>query len=61
MSDNTTTIPCPICKTKIPFNAMGLINGKVFPSCDASISLSNGSKPSIKSTIDKLEELKKLK
>ena len=65
MSDNTSTIPCPVCKTKIPFDAMGLINGKVFqcpdPNCDASISLSNNSKPSIKSTMDKLDELKKLK
>jgi len=56
------TIPCPVCETKIPFDAKELLGGVKFicpsSSCDATIGLASQSKPIVQDTLEKLESIK---
>lgn len=54
------TIPCPICKTAIPFDITRLLQGERFkcPKCDAKITLSSESRPQVQNAIDKLNKIK---
>jgi len=60
MIQQNQNIPCPSCKTSIPFDAKQLMMGVRFqcPNCDASIGLAEESKPVVEQTIQKLETLK---
>lgn len=54
------SIPCPVCNTKIPFDTKQLLLGIKFecPNCKAAIGLAEESKPIVKETIEKFEEIK---
>jgi hypothetical protein len=54
-------LPCPVCSTKIPFDAKQLIAGVQFvcPNCQSSIGLAYESKPLVEDALKKLEELKR--
>lgn len=54
------SIPCPICQTKVPFDAHALISGMKFtcPSCQAVIGLAQESIPTASYAIEKYEDLK---
>ena len=54
------SIPCPVCQTKIPFDTKQLLLGvqSACPNCDASIGLSDGSKPLVQETMEKFEAVK---
>lgn len=54
------SIPCPVCQTKIPFDTKQLLLGIQFtcPNCNASIGLSDESKPLVQDTMEKFEEVK---
>ncbi len=60
MINSEQTIPCPVCKTKIPFDTNQLLQGMQFvcPNCQAAIGLAEESKPLVKETMQKFEELK---
>ncbi|TRD12357.1 hypothetical protein FGU71_11110 [Erythrobacter insulae] len=60
MLTNEMSVPCPDCGTAIPFTPQALINGESFscPSCNASISLGDQSKDTVKAAMDKLDQLK---
>lgn len=53
-------LPCPVCRTKIPFETKQLIAGVQFvcPNCQSSVGLALESKPIIEETMKKFEELK---
>jgi transcription initiation factor IIE alpha subunit len=53
-------IPCPVCKTKIHFDAKQLLLGIQFScsNCLASIGLAKESKEEVKGALDKLKELR---
>lgn len=57
MINQDNTIPCPVCKTPIPFNVQSLMAGVNFscPKCFASIGLSAESVPVVEDTMQKLE------
>nr|WP_319569867.1 hypothetical protein [uncultured Draconibacterium sp.] len=57
---NEQQIPCPVCNTKIPFDTKQLIAGIQFscPNCQASVGLSQESKPLVEEAMKKFEELK---
>jgi transcription initiation factor IIE alpha subunit len=63
MINKDSTIPCPVCKTPIPFDAQSLLMGVSFscPSCSASVGLSNQSRPIVEKTMTELETFKKSK
>jgi|TARA_R110000796_G_scaffold252645_2_gene390159 transcription initiation factor IIE alpha subunit len=54
------SIPCPVCKTKIPFDTKQLLLGVQFvcPNCQAAIGLAEESKPLVEETMKKFEEIK---
>lgn len=54
------SISCPVCSTKITFDAYQLLMGKEFtcPNCHQSIGLTKESKPLIQETMEKLEKMK---
>jgi len=56
------TIPCPVCKTGIPFDTKQLLQGVKFacpnPGCDAAISLADESKELVQKTIETFEKTK---
>lgn len=56
-----TQIPCPICKTPIPFNIDSLIKGEKFicSHCGAAIGLSSNSREQVSDAMKKLEEMRK--
>lgn len=56
----TQSIPCPICKTAIPFEITRLLQGERFvcPKCNAAISLTNESRPQVQEAMDKLNRLR---
>ncbi len=62
MINQEQAIPCPVCTTKIPFDATQLMQGVKFKcpneQCDASIGLSMESKPLVESAMEKLNEIK---
>jgi len=53
-------IPCPVCKTRIPFDTKELLMGIQFvcPTCSAAIGLSKESKEIVEDTMSKLSDLK---
>lgn len=55
------SIPCPVCQTKIPFNATALLQGVSFtcPSCFAVISIAQEALPTANDAMKKFEDLKK--
>ena len=54
------SIPCPDCKTNIPFNLGLLIQGKMFtcPNCGAKIGIARDSVSTVKEAKHKFDELK---
>jgi transcription initiation factor IIE alpha subunit len=54
------SIPCPVCNNKIPFDTKQLLMGVQFicSNCNAAIGLADESKPIVKETMEKFEELK---
>jgi len=54
------TIPCPVCKTSIPFDTVQLLNGVKFacPNCKSEIGLATESKPLVQEIMKKLEQVK---
>lgn len=61
MINKNNGIPCPVCKTNIPFDVNQLLAGVQFtcPNCLAVIGLSKESAPKVEETIKKLKELEK--
>lgn len=60
----TNNIPCPVCKTNIPFDPTGLLKGMKFacPGCQAQIGITNENSAAItKDALEKFEEIKKQK
>ena len=55
------SIPCPVCKTPIPFGIEKLLNGMKFicPNCHAAIGLGDNSRSQVSEAMNKLEQLKK--
>lgn len=53
-------IPCPVCNTTIPFDVNQLLMGVQFgcPNCHAAVGLATESKSLVKTTMEKIEELK---
>ncbi|MCB0707760.1 MAG: hypothetical protein KDC34_20740 [Saprospiraceae bacterium] len=62
-SSLSNSMPCPICKTNIPFDPIGLIKGAQFacPGCQAQIGISGQEVPRAEEALEKLEEIKKQK
>lgn len=60
MINQDNSIPCPVCKTPIPFNVQSLMAGVNFscPQCFASIGLSKESQPLVEEVMEKLETVK---
>ncbi len=62
MINQESSIPCPVCSTKIPFDVTSLLAGVSFtcpnPECKSAIGLTPESKPIVQQTIVKLETLK---
>jgi transcription initiation factor IIE alpha subunit len=61
MINTSSGIPCPVCKTAIPFEIQQLLAGVQFscPNCFASIGLAPESTPVVEETMTKFEKLKK--
>ncbi len=63
MINNESTIACPVCGTRIPFEVKTLLAGISFTcpntECNSSIGLTPESTPIVEQTIEKLELLKK--
>lgn len=60
LKDKIQHLPCPVCKTPIPFTVEGLLKGERFicPNCGAAISLPTDSRGQVEKAIDGLEKLK---
>lgn len=60
---NEQKIPCPICQTKIPFDAQALIRGHKFscPSCFAVIGIAKESVEQATTVFEEFKELSKSK
>ena len=60
--NHNQTIPCPVCKTGIPFETKLLLQGVKFtcpnPGCDAAISLADESKELVQKTVETFEAAK---
>jgi len=58
---NQQSIPCPSCKTNIPFDTRQLLMGVQFvcPTCQAVLGLAPESRGIVQETIDKFDEIKK--
>ena len=54
------SIPCPVCKTKIPFDTKQLLLGVQFvcSNCQSAIGLATESKAIVQETIEKFEAVK---
>jgi transcription initiation factor IIE alpha subunit len=61
MINQDQSIPCPECKTQIPFDTRQLLMGAQFacPNCNIRISLADESKPIVEKTMEKFDELKR--
>jgi hypothetical protein len=63
MINTESSIQCPVCGTKIPFEIKSLLSGISFtcpnPECNSSIGLAPESTPIVEQTMEKLESLKK--
>lgn len=63
MINSDSSIPCPVCGTRIPFEIKSLLLGISFTcpnaECNSSIGLAPESKPIVEQTMEKLESLKK--
>ncbi|HEU4717323.1 MAG TPA: hypothetical protein VFU15_05810 [Bacteroidia bacterium] len=59
MSDQLS-IPCPDCKTPIPFDPRMLIQGAQFscPKCKAFLGLASESKEIVRESLDKFDKMK---
>ena len=53
-------IPCPICRTPIPFNLEQLLRGTSFycPQCGSRISMPIGTSEKVRQALEKLENLR---
>ena len=53
-------IPCPTCRTKIPFDVQQLLSGAQFvcPNCQSMIGLAIESRAKVQETIEKFNDLK---
>lgn len=60
MINSEQTIPCPTCKTKIPFDVQQLLMGAKFtcPTCLGIISLASESKEVVQETMTKFDQVK---
>lgn len=60
VTTNGQTIPCPVCKTGVPFDLQRLLQGAEFacPNCGAGIGLADESKPAVLSALEALEKVK---
>tara|TARA_R110000787_G_scaffold61198_9_gene138700 strand:+ start:21567 stop:21773 length:207 start_codon:yes stop_codon:yes gene_type:complete len=62
MKNQEQTIPCPVCNTKIHFDAIQLMQGVKFKcpneQCGSSIGLSPESKINTENVMDKFNDLK---
>jgi hypothetical protein len=62
MINQEQVIACPVCSTKIPFDANQLMIGVKFQcpnqQCDASIGLAMESKPVVEEALEKFNEMK---
>ena len=62
MINQEQNIACPVCSTKIPFDAMELMKGVQFKcpnsQCDASVGIAQESRPLVGKALDKFAELK---
>lgn len=62
MLPTSPQIPCPVCKTNIPFDPVKLMNGEAIqcpnPECDAKLSIAAESMETVKVAMDKFTELK---
>jgi len=59
LKDNPQYLPCPVCRTQIPFTVSGLLHGERFvcPNCNAAISLPAESKSQVEAAVEGLERL----
>ena len=60
MNNQSQNIPCPDCKTPIPFDTYQLLMGVQFtcPHCAACIGLASESKELVQETMQKFEDIK---
>jgi transcription initiation factor IIE alpha subunit len=62
MINQEQTLACPVCSSKIHFDAKELLKGVKFKcpniACDASIGMATESKPIVTKAMDKFEEIK---
>lgn len=60
MIQQNQNIPCPICKTNIPFDTQQLMMGVRFScgNCNATIGLADESKEVVEQTMEKFESIK---
>jgi transcription initiation factor IIE alpha subunit len=60
MFNTDQTLPCPVCNTKIPFDAQQLLMGTQFTcsNCNAIIGLANESKPIVENALQQFEQFK---
>lgn len=61
MMNQHQSIPCPSCKTSIPFDTHQLLMGMQFvcPTCQAVIGLAPESRDQVQEAIDRLDEMKR--
>ena len=54
-------IPCPVCKTPIPFDPYQLIKGVQFacPNCGAVVGVAQQSVDTVKNAMEEFDEMKK--
>lgn len=59
-SSNGQSIPCPLCKTPIPFDTRQLIQGVQFscPKCSVAVGLATESKDVVKTAMDRFDRLR---
>lgn len=59
--NTSQTIPCPVCRTPIPFDINRMLKGERFscPKCDATIALTSESCHQVQDAVDKLNKLNK--
>lgn len=60
ISSNGQSIPCPLCKTPIPFDTRQLLQGVQFscPKCSVAVGLANESKEVVQSAMDRFDKLR---
>lgn len=61
LASKEQSIPCPVCKTGIPFDTRQLLQGVRFscPSCGSAIGLADESKGVVQKTLDAFDDAKR--